>query len=66
MQDFLRMFGFATFTRSDGQFGPRTKRAVEAAQTAFKAKGLYTPDVDGRWGPKTNAAAQQYLESGGA
>ena len=63
MQDFLRMFQFATFTRSDGQFGLRTKRAVEAAQTAFKAKGFYSQVVDGRWGPKTNEAAQQYLDA---
>ena len=61
MQDFLRMFGFAVFTRSDGQFGARTQTAVKAAQTAFAAKGLYTKTIDGRWGSMTSQAAERYL-----
>ena len=60
MQDFLRSHGFADFTVSDGQFGPRTDTAVRAAQTAFAAKGLYTSAVDGIWGPITAAAAARF------
>jgi hypothetical protein len=64
MQDFLRMFGFADFTRSDGVFGPRTEAAVKKAQEAFAAKGWYPPppkSIDGRWGPKSGAAATQWM-----
>ncbi len=52
MQDFLRSHGFADFTISDGEFGPRTDAAVRAAQTALAAKGLYTFAVDGVLGPR--------------
>jgi hypothetical protein len=62
LQDFLRFFKFATFTRSDGQFGPRTKGAVETAQTAFAAKKWYLAKIDGEWGPKSNAAAAEFLK----
>lgn len=58
IQDFLRFAGFADFARSDGQFGPRTKAAVTAAQTAFKAAGLYAKKIDGEWGPRTRDAAE--------
>jgi hypothetical protein len=64
MQDFLRFFGFAGFTRSDGVFGPRTEQAVIAAQTAFQAAGTYTARVDGEWGPKTAAAATLVVRPG--
>ena len=57
MQDFLRSHGFADFTVSDGEFGPRTDDAVRAAQTAMAAAGLYPHAVDGIWGPKTSGAA---------
>jgi hypothetical protein len=60
MQDYLRRHGFASFSRSDGQFGPRTDAAVRAAQTEFTARGLYTAEIDGIWGPKTSAAARTY------
>lgn len=60
VQDFVRQHGFANFSRSDGQFGPRTDAAVRAAQTAFAAKGLYTAEIDGIWGPKTSAAAKAF------
>lgn len=60
MQDFLRARGFADFTVSDGQFGPRTSAAVRAAQTAFAAQGFYTKAIDGIWGPLTAAAAAQF------
>lgn len=60
MQDFLRAGGFADFTISDGQYGPRTVAAVQAAQTAFAARGLYTKAIDGVWGPLTAAAASQF------
>jgi hypothetical protein len=57
IQDFLRSAGFADFTVSDGEFGPRTEEAVRAAQVAFAAKGLYTLAIDGIWGPATSSAA---------
>lgn len=57
MQDFLRFFGFAAFTRSDGVFGPRTDAAVRTAQEAFTAAALYDAGVDGIWGKKSAAAA---------
>ena len=60
IQDFLRSAGFADFTISDGEFGPRTDAAVRAAQTAFAAKGSYTLAIDGIWGPATAAAATQF------
>lgn len=63
LQDFLRQFGFADFTRSDGVFGPRTEAAVIKAQQAMAAKSLYTAEIDGVWGPKTHAAATQLLAS---
>lgn len=64
MQDFLRLFAFADFTRSDGVFGPRTEAAVKKAQEALAAKGLYpsTPtSIDGKWGPKSAAGASQLM-----
>ena len=61
LQDFLRLFGFADFSRSDGVFGPRTEAAVIKAQQALAAKSLYTAEIDGVWGPKTHAAATQIL-----
>ncbi|MEO8267092.1 MAG: peptidoglycan-binding protein [Ilumatobacteraceae bacterium] len=60
IQDFLRATGFADFTISDGEFGPRTDAAVRAAQAAFVAKGLYTKAVDGIWGPATASAAARF------
>jgi peptidoglycan hydrolase-like protein with peptidoglycan-binding domain len=63
LQDFLRQFGFAEFTRSDGVFGPRTEAAVIKAQQDLAAKSLYTAEIDGVWGPKTHAAATQLLAS---
>ena len=60
VQDFLRSHGFADFTISDGEFGPRTDAAVRAAQTAMAAAGLYPHTVDGIWGPKTSDAATRF------
>jgi hypothetical protein len=60
IQDFLRSAGFADFTVSDGEFGPRTDAAVRAAQTALTAKGLYTKTIDGIWGPVTATAASRF------
>jgi hypothetical protein len=60
IQDFLRSAGFADFTVSDGRFGPRTEEAVRAAQAAFAAKGLYTLEIDGIWGPATAKAASGF------
>ena len=62
LQDFLRLFQFADFTRSDGVFGPRTEAAVMKAQQAFQAKSLYNDKVDGKWGPKSAAAGNTWLE----
>lgn len=61
LQDFLRMFGFADFSRSDGVFGPRTETAVIKAQQAMAIQSFYTAEIDGIWGPKTNAAAALLL-----
>ncbi len=60
IQDFLRAAGFADFTVSDGEFGPRTDAAVRAAQTAFAAKGWYAKAIDGIWGPATASAASRF------
>ena len=62
MQDFLRLFQFADFTRSDGVFGPRTEAAVKKAQEAFQAKSLYNDVIDGIWGKKSAAAGTTWLE----
>jgi hypothetical protein len=61
MQDFLRLFKFADFTRSDGVFGPRTDAAVRKAQEAFKAKALYDDKIDGIWGKKSAAAGTTWM-----
>ena len=66
LQDFLRLFGFADFARSDGVFGPRTEAAVIRAQQALAAKSLYTGKIDGIWGPKSNAAAAQMVAALGS
>jgi hypothetical protein len=63
LQDFLRFFKFADFTRSDGTFGQRTDAAVRKAQQALAAKGLYSSGVDGIWGPKSAGAATQFVAS---
>jgi hypothetical protein len=63
LQDFLRMFGYADFARSDGVFGPRTEQAVRVAQSAFSEKGWYSAAIDGIWGPKSNAAAAMLLSA---
>jgi len=60
MQDFLRSAGFADFTNSDGEFGPRTEEAVRDAQIAFAAKGLYKLEIDGIWGAATAEAASRF------
>lgn len=61
LQDFLRQFGFASFTRSDGVFGPKTFEAVKAAQQHFADKGWYPGNIDGVYGPKSAAAAARIL-----
>jgi hypothetical protein len=66
LQDFLRLFAFADFTRSDGVFGPRTDAGVRKAQTDFKGRGWYESDIDGIWGPKSCAAGKQLLAQGKA
>jgi hypothetical protein len=63
LQDFLRYFKFADFKRSDGQYGPRTKGAVQNAQTDFAGKKWYLAKVDGQWGPKSNAAAAEFIKA---
>ncbi|MDQ3392017.1 MAG: peptidoglycan-binding protein [Actinomycetota bacterium] len=57
LQDFLRFFHFADFSRSDGEFGERTVKAVKNAQQTFAAKGWYDAEVDGEYGPRSHVAA---------
>lgn len=57
LQDFLRMFDFADFRRSDGEFGPRTQTAMRKAQQTFTDKGWYSLRIDGEYGPKSCEAA---------
>jgi hypothetical protein len=61
LQDFVRFFHFADFARSDGQFGPRTAKAVRNAQQAFADRGLYAARIDGEYGPKSAAAAARFI-----
>lgn len=65
VQDFLLFTKFASFTRSDGEYGPKTASSVLAAQTRFKEMGLYTDALDGIWGKHTAAAAEEYLKRSG-
>ena len=64
LQDFLRHFGFASFTRSDGIFGPKTFAAVEVAQRDLASRGWYDDDIDGRSGPNSARGAARLLEAG--
>ena len=61
LQDFLRQFGFADFTRAMGCSGRAPRRRSIEAQQALAEKSLYTAEIDGIWGPKTHAAATQLL-----
>ena len=61
LQDFVRFFQFADFSRSDGQFGPRTVQAVKKAQQAFTDRGFYGARIDGEYGPKSAAAATRFI-----
>jgi hypothetical protein len=61
LQDFLRFFKFADFSRSDGEFGPKTLAAVKNAQTEFKKRGLYSKAIDGEYGPGSCAAALRFI-----
>ncbi|CAN5824828.1 hypothetical protein BH20ACT4_BH20ACT4_04710 [soil metagenome] len=60
LQDFLRFFRFADFSRSDGEFGPRTLKAMKQAQQAFASKGWYEAKIDGEYGPRSHVAATRY------
>ncbi len=62
LQDFLRFFHFADFSRSDGEFGKRTLEAMKKAQEAFAAKGWYDAKVDGEYGPRSHVAATRYRD----
>ncbi|MDQ3312705.1 MAG: hypothetical protein M3517_11420, partial [Actinomycetota bacterium] len=61
LQDFLRFFKFADFTRSDGEFGLRTQAGVKKAQQDFAGRGWYSAEIDGEYGPRSAAAAAKYL-----
>ncbi|RPH32886.1 MAG: DUF4157 domain-containing protein [Bacteroidales bacterium] len=43
-------------TTTDGIYGPNTREAVKVYQQELKNNGLYTGDIDGKWGPLTDAA----------
>lgn len=64
LQDFLRHFDFASFSKSDGIFGPKTFAAVEAAQRDLAGRGWYLDEVDGRYGPNSAKAAARLLKAG--
>ena len=40
------------FITPDGEFGSKTRAAVERFQGAAKKNGLYTGEIDGIFGPK--------------
>ncbi|MEV5068940.1 M23 family metallopeptidase [Microbacterium sp. LMI12-1-1.1] len=40
----------------DGRFGDFTKAAIQRYQTYLKGRGWYSGDIDGDWGPATQAA----------
>lgn len=45
----------------DKSFGTKTEKVVEIWQEAAKAKGYYTGEIDGSFGPKSKAAAKAWL-----
>lgn len=51
----------ATKLAVDKSFGSKTKNAVMIWQKAAKAKGYYTGEIDGSFGPKSKAAAKAWL-----
>ena len=61
LQDFLRFFKFADFSRSDGEFGPKTLAAMKNAQTEFKKRGLYSKAIDGEYGEGSCAGALMFI-----
>lgn len=61
LQDFLRFFGFADFTRSDGEFGTKTKAAVAAMQQRLASKGWYDGPIDGEYGPRSATGSATFL-----
>ena len=61
LQDFLRYFEYASFTRSDGEFGPKTKGAVENARATSPASSSTPGKIDGEYGPKSAAAAAKVI-----
>jgi len=44
----------------DGAYGPKTCEAVKKYQKKLTAMGLYTDNIDGKWGPNTDAAHVQF------
>lgn len=62
LQDFLRFFRFGDFSRSDGEFGPNTLKAVKKAQQAFVAKDWYDGKIDGEYGPRSHVGATRYRD----
>ena len=47
---------------ADGINGPKTHAAIKGYQTFLRAWG-YTGDIDGQWGPGTQAAHEKYAQS---
>lgn len=43
-------------TTPDGIYGPNTREAVKRYQEELRDNSLYTGDIDGKWGPLTEAA----------
>jgi D-alanyl-D-alanine carboxypeptidase/Putative peptidoglycan binding domain len=57
LQSICALFQWGDVRRPDGKFGPRTKAAVQAMQTALSRS------PDGEYGPKTAASLGEFLAS---
>lgn len=60
-QRFLNQLGWTLV--EDGSAGPLTIQAFKEYQTVLKNAGWYSGEIDGRWGPATEAAHQKDLST---